>query len=116
MNGDDSDDESSVAVDEHDGRSSFQHWFENDRNVAPTKWIQYLMMMIMGIDPTFSLDVLPFSEGKKLGLKPTLDLYKNEVQRRNPKAMVSRNIPELSIVFRDDPHSLIQRTLSSLKN
>jgi hypothetical protein len=73
MNGDDSDDVSSLPVDDHDGRTSFQQWFENDRNVAPAKRIQHLIMMMMGIDPTFSLDVPPFSEGKKLGLKPTLD-------------------------------------------
>jgi hypothetical protein len=105
MTGDNSDDESIGAVEEeHDGRSSFQQWFENDRNVAPTKRIQYLMMMMMmmGIDPMFSLDVPPFSEGRKLGLKPTLELYKKEVRRRDPKAKVSRNIPELAIVLRDE--------------
>jgi hypothetical protein len=48
------------------------------------------------------LDVLPFSEGKKLGMKLTLDLYKKEVRRRNPKAKVSRNIPELAILLRDE--------------
>jgi hypothetical protein len=102
MNSDDSDNVSSLAVDEHDGRISFHQWFENDRNVAPAKMIKYLIMMMMGIDPMFSLDVPPFCVGKKLGLKPTLDLYKKEVRRRDPKAKVSRNIPELATVLRDE--------------
>jgi hypothetical protein len=49
----------------------------------------------------FTLDVPPFSEGKKPGMQPTLDLYKKEVRRCDPKAKVSRNIPELALLLRD---------------
>jgi hypothetical protein len=102
MTGDDSDDESIPIVEEQDDSASFQQWFENDGNVTPTKRIQYLVMMMIAIDPTFTLDVPPFSEGKKRGMKPTLDLYKKEVRQRNPKAKVSRNKPEVALLLRDD--------------
>jgi hypothetical protein len=65
--GDDSDDKSIPIVEEQDGSTSFQQWFENDCNVAPTKRMQYLTMILMAIDPTFNLDVPPFSDAKSLG-------------------------------------------------
>ena len=82
--------------------SSFKAWFENDRNVIPSKRIPYLMMMMSTIDPSFSLDAPPFTEAKKFGLRPTLKMYKTEVKRRDPKARSSRNQPELLQLLRDD--------------
>jgi hypothetical protein len=84
------------GVQEGEQPSTFQAWFENDRNVIPSKRIPYLMMMMMTIDRTFSLDVPPFTESKKVGLRPTLKMYKTEVKRRDPRARSSRNQPERS--------------------
>jgi hypothetical protein len=72
--------------------SSFQSWVEDDRNVPPDNQVQYVIMMMMTIDETFSVDVPPWSEqrGKK-GFKPNLALYRRELRRRDPKVRVSNH-------------------------
>jgi hypothetical protein len=79
---------STTAVSE----SSFQSWVEDDRNVPPDNQVQYIIMMMITIDETFSVDVPPWSEqrGKK-GFKPNLALYRRELRRRDPKVRVSNH-------------------------
>jgi hypothetical protein len=72
--------------------SSFQSWVEDDRNVPPDNPVQYVIMMMMTIDETFSVDVPPWSvqRGKK-GFKPNLALYRRELRRTARSKRHERN-------------------------
>jgi hypothetical protein len=83
-------DDMSFAIDSVND-TSFQAWFEDQRNVQPDLKVAYIMMMMTTLDETFSLEAPPYNLLKKgrRTLKPTLTLYKKEVKRRDPTIPLS---------------------------
>ena len=83
-------DDMSFAIDSTND-TSFQAWFEDQRNVQPDMKVAYIMMMMTTLDETFSLEGPPYNHLKKgrRTLKPTLTLYKKEVRRRDPTIPLS---------------------------
>ena len=70
---------------------SFRTWFVDDRNVPPENKVAYIMMTMTTLDESFSVEAPPYNRVKtnKKKHKPTLNLYKKELRRRDPKIGVS---------------------------
>jgi hypothetical protein len=100
--------------------SSFKSWYEDDRNLSPDQKIPYLVMMMTTVDETFRWDVSPYTlytlQKKKKSLKPSKEMYKRELVRRDPLktkgAPSNKKIEELLYLLRttlalQDPADII---------